>query len=170
MIRKLLVSILLILFSTSAFFLMGNWSKCWPQSSGIAISVLGDIIKIRGYYKNYQLSVKAVANMINQRNLEAIRSGAINHFAYDPILWNAAAGRQIVESELALQAGVVEYLERKIPGADQQKRRILNSLKESIFYAVQFLKESGSLGMVDKKFYDIQLQRRQQLTQLLRGF
>lgn len=108
--------------------------------------------------------------MISKRNLEAIRSCSINHFAYDLIPWTPWAGRRIVESELALQAGIVEYLERKIPVTDRQSRHILNSLKESIFYAVKFLKEPGSLGMVDKRFYDIQLQRRQQLAYLLQPF
>ena len=157
MIRKLLVSILVILLSVSASVWIGKETKCWAQSAEIVISVAGNIIKIRGYYKNYQLSVSAVTNMINKRTLEAIRSGSLNHFASDPIPWTSGVGRQIVESELALQWGVVEYLERIYRQKDPTKLRKIKVIKESLLSSTEVLEKTklpGTRGIVDKSFYD----------------
>lgn len=143
------------------------------QASGIVISVVGDFIKIRGY-RNYQVSVTAyLANVINKRTLNSIRSGALNEITSDPIPWIPGSGRQIVESELALQWGIVEYLERKIPRTDNQKGRILKTLKESLLSTTEFLeaaKKPGARGVVDKKYYDILLLRRKHLNDLLRPY
>jgi len=157
MIRKLLVSILAILLSASAFVWMGKGPKCWAQPE-IVISVLGNIIEIRGYYKKYKLYVLAITNMINKRNLEAIRSGTLNHFASDPIPWTPGVGRQIVESELALQWGVVEYLERIYGQKYPTKLGKIEVIKESLLRSTELLEKTklpGTRSIVDKSFYNI---------------
>ncbi|MDI6891236.1 MAG: hypothetical protein QMC83_09940 [Thermodesulfovibrionales bacterium] len=154
--KKFFVSILAISLSALTLVWMDKVSKCWAQPE-IAISVLGDLIEIRGYYKTYQLSVTAVANMINKRNLEAIRSGSINHFAYDPIPWTPGVGRRIVESELALQWGVVEYLERIYRQKYPNKLKQIDSIKETLIKQTEFLEKTklhGTRHMVDKSFYE----------------
>ena len=104
----------------------------------------------------------------NVRNFNAIRNGALNHFAYKPIPWKPGVGKQIFESELALQWGVVNYLEEKYRQKDPTKLKIINYLKESLFQKTEFLKHYKKY--VDKSFYDLLVMQRQQLEYLLRPF
>jgi len=144
---KLLISILVILLYASPLV--------WASSIGIKVGA--GIVEIVTHYKTFQLAIVFADKYINQRSLEAIRSGAINHFPFDPIPWVPGFGRQIVESELALQWGVVEYLERIYRQKDLTKLKKINSLKESLLASTEVLEKTklpGTRHIVDKTFYD----------------
>lgn len=171
--KKIFVSILAILLSALALVWIDKSSNAWAQP-GITISVLGDIIKIRSYHKIYRLSVAAVANMINERTLEAIRNGSLNHFASAPILWTPGAGRRIVESELALQWGVVEYIERVYRQRFPHRLRQVDIITETLIKQTEFLEKTklpGTRHMVDRRFYENLISvNRKYIGMLLRPF